>query len=282
MKLLPTVEFPGRQVSRLTVGDNPTNGYSYIPDMVTKQEMILYHTEERLIQQLFLAESYGYTVWQPLATEFSMRALLHYRERGGKMDVIFQTHVPMDFEVNIREIAALNPLAVYHQGTQGDGFFEAGQAHILRDRIKYMQSLGLKAGFATHVPEFLQQAEEEDWGCDFYMACLQNTRKNGKGEKSTSVTGKARKTVEFDLSDRALMLDTIKKASKPCIAYKILAGGQIFLGKKPEQYRETAAKAIREVYENIKPGDIATVGIFQRDKDQLREDADLVCEALGM
>ena len=40
MKLLPTVEFLGKQVSRLTVGDNPTNGYSYIPEMVTRDEMI--------------------------------------------------------------------------------------------------------------------------------------------------------------------------------------------------------------------------------------------------
>ncbi|MBQ2708954.1 MAG: hypothetical protein IJF67_11870, partial [Clostridia bacterium] len=162
----------------------------------------------------------------------------------------------------------------------GDGMFETGRSHILRDRIKYMQSLGLKAGFATHVPEFLMQAEEEGWGCDFYMACLQNTRKNNQGEKSTSVTGKTRKTVEFDLSDRDLMLDTIAKTPTPCIAYKIFAGGQIFRDKKPEEFRAAAGEAIREVYARIKPGDIAAVGIFQRDKNQFREDAELACEAL--
>jgi len=277
--MLPKVNFLGKEVSRLTVGDNPTNGYSYIPDMVTKAEMISYYTEERLIQQLFEAESLGYTVWQPLATEFAFRALTHYREMGGKMDVIFQTHVPYDFEVNIRQCAVFKPLAIYHQGTSADGLFEEGKAHVVRDRIKLMQSMGIKAGFATHVPEHLIQAEEEGWGCDFYMACLQNTRKNGKGEQSTSVTGKARKTVEFDLEDRTIMLNVIKQTPTPCIAYKILAGGQIFIGKKPEEYRETAAKAIKEVYDNIKPSDIATVGIFQRDKNQLKEDAELVCEA---
>ncbi|MBQ2708466.1 MAG: hypothetical protein IJF67_09380, partial [Clostridia bacterium] len=108
---IPTTTFLGKEVGRLTVGDNPTNGYSYIPEMVTREEMISFYTEERLIAQLFEAEQYGYTIWQPLATEFSIRALLHYRERGGKMDVIFQTHVPVDFKVNIQQIAACKPLA---------------------------------------------------------------------------------------------------------------------------------------------------------------------------
>ena len=34
---------------------------------------------------------------------------------------------------------------------------------------------------------------------------------------------------------------------------------------------------MKEVYSAIKPNDIATVGIFQRDHNQLREDAEL-CE----
>ena len=38
---------------------------------------------------------------------------------------------------------------------------------------------------------------------------------------------------------------------------------------------------MKEVYARIKPGDIAAVGIFQRDKNQLREDAELACKALA-
>jgi len=280
--MLPTTTFLGKTVSRMTVGDNPTNGYSYIPDMVTRDEMLSYYTEERLIEQLFHAEELGYTVWQPLATEFAFRALTHYRERGGKMDVIFQTHVPYDYEVNIRQCLAFKPLAIYHQGTSADGLFEEGKKDVVRDRIKMMQSLGIKSGFATHVPEHLMIAEDEGWGCDFYMACLQNSRKNGKGEKSTSVTGKARKTIEFDFDDRQIMLNTIAQVPTPCIAYKIFAGGQIFLGKKPEEFRAAAKAAIQEVYDSIKPTDIACVGIFQRDKDQLKEDAELVNEAFNI
>ena len=60
--MLPTTEFLGKTVSRLTIGDNPTNGHSYIPDIVTREEMLAYYTEEKLIEQLFRAEQLGYTV----------------------------------------------------------------------------------------------------------------------------------------------------------------------------------------------------------------------------
>ena len=195
------------------------------------------------------------------------------------MDVIFQTHVPVDFTVNLRQILPFKPLAVYHQGTSADGMIEEGKKDVLRDRIKYMQSLGLKAGFASHVPEHIMIAEDEGWGCDFYMACLQNTRKRG-GEQSTSVTGKTRKDIVFHFEDRALMLKTIASIPTPVIAYKILAGGQLFLGHTKDEYPAIVEEAMKEVYSAIKPNDIATVGIFQRDNNQLREDAELCEKAL--
>jgi len=279
--MLPTTEFLGRQVSRLTLGDNPTNGYSYIPDMVSRAEMLSFYTEERLIQQLFEAEEYGYTVWQPLATDFTMRALRHYREQGGKIDVIFQSHVPMNFQACVRQIAEYEPFGMYLQGTEVDGLIENGKADEIPERIEFAKQFGFKVGLATHVPEHLMMAEEQGWGADFYMACLHNTRKGGRGELSTSVTGKKKKTVTFDYEDRELMLDTIAKVKKPCIAYKILMGGQIYVDRDPSEFHDITVSAIKQVYERIKPGDIATVGIFQKHANQLKEDAEIVEKILA-
>lgn len=278
--MLPTVNFLGGEVSRLTMGDNPTNGYSYIPDLTSREEMLSYYTEEKVIEQLFEAERLGYTVWQPLASEFILRVLWHYREQGGRLKLIFQTHVPVDFEVNLRQILPYKPIACYHQGTSADGMFEEGKKDILRDRIKLMQSLGLKSGFATHVPEHIMIAEDEGWGCDFYMACLQNTRKRG-GERSTSVTGKTRKDVEFYPEDRPIMLKTIAQVPTPCIAYKVLAGGQIFLGKEKSEYPALIEAAYRETFAAIKPCDLVTVGVFQKHGNQLRENAEIVSRVLS-
>ena len=42
------VDFFGHKVSKLIVGDNPFNGHSYITHIVPKQEMIDYHTEDKI------------------------------------------------------------------------------------------------------------------------------------------------------------------------------------------------------------------------------------------
>jgi hypothetical protein len=76
------------------------------------------------------------------------------------------------------------------------------------------------------------------------------------------------------------MFEAIKKASKPCIAFKVFAGGQIFLGKTETEIPAVAEAAIKETYENIKPNDIICVGVFQRDKNQIKENADIVKKIL--
>jgi hypothetical protein len=66
------------------------------------------------------------------------------------------------------------------------------------------------------------------------------------------------------------MFETIRKVKKPCIAFKILSGGH--LCNNPEQLEA----AFREAYSNIKPDDMAVVGVFQKYTDQLTQNADIV------
>ena len=68
---------------------------------------------------------------------------------------------------------------------------------------------------------------------------------------------------------------------KTFIAYKILAGGQIFAEHAPEEYPEVAEQFIRETYANIKSGDIACVGVFHRDTDQAHCNAELLRRVLN-
>ncbi|MBN2452403.1 MAG: hypothetical protein JXR77_18600, partial [Lentisphaeria bacterium] len=66
-----------------------------------------------------------------------------------------------------------------------------------------------------------------------------------------------------------------------CIAFKVLAGGQMFYGKQPEEIPGIIEAAFRETFAGIKPTDLATVGFFQRDKDQLRENAEIAARVLA-
>ncbi len=273
--MIPTVDFFGTQVSRLIVGDNPVNGHSYIPELISHDDMIDYYTEQNLLAAMAEATSLGYNTWLPLANEFMLRAIRHYRNTGAQLNVIFQSFPAVDFFVNVRQMAECSPLGIYHQGTTTDGLCEQGQYQVIRDRIKMVHDVGIKAGIGTHVPETVLRAEDEGWGVDFYVTCLHNTRTRGAAKESSFITGKP-KHLKFYMEDRKLMFEMIRQVAKPCIAFKIFAGGQIFYDKTPVQVTAAAEAATRETFENIKPTDLAAIGCFQRDKDQLRENAEIV------
>ena len=76
------------------------------------------------------------------------------------------------------------------------------------------------------------------------------------------------------------MLDTITTLGKPCIAFKIFAGGQIFTGSDTSEIPGVIRSAYREVFSKIKPGDIAAVGVYQGKKDQIGENAALFLETM--
>jgi hypothetical protein len=129
------------------------------------------------------------------------------------------------------------------------------------------------------VPEVLRRAEEEDWGLDFYMVCLQNSRKYEK-EESTFLTGKE-KTIVFRLQDRWDMFPVIRETRKPCIVFKIFAGGQLFYDHGEGEIPGLIEKSMGEVYGNIKDNDIVLVGAFQKHKNQIRENAEICRRVLG-
>ena len=71
------------------------------------------------------------------------------------------------------------------------------------------------------------------------------------------------------------MLNLLKQIKKPVIAYKIFAGGQIFLNKTEEEKPAIIKGVYEEVFSALKPDDVAAIGVFQRDSNQVRENAEL-------
>jgi len=83
------------------------------------------------------------------------------------------------------------------------------------------------------------------------------------------------------MEDRPEMFKVVRQVQKPCIVFKVLAGGQIFYDKTPAEIPGVVEATFRETFANIKPTDLATVGFFQRDTDQLKENAEIVRRVLG-
>ncbi|MBR4961306.1 MAG: hypothetical protein IKY52_10450, partial [Clostridia bacterium] len=117
----------------------------------------------------------------------------------------------------------------------------------------------------------IELSESEGWDVDFYVACLQNARRGRTGEESGFLTGKSKTGLVFYPEDRQVMLNTLRQIQKPVIAFKIFAGGQMFFGMDKAQIREKIKSVYEEVFSVLKPDDMAAIGVFQRDEDQILE-----------
>ena len=138
--------------------------------------------------------------------------------------------------------------------------------------MKTARDLGVAVGVGAHIPEVIEYIEEKDWDIDFYMASFYNVYKGMKERRqSYIITGVHREDV-FEEEDRLQMCRTIKAASRPCLAFKILAAGRNCSGK------ENVREAFRFAFDNIKPTDAVVVGMFPRDSDQAAENVALVKE----
>lgn len=273
--MIPTVDFLGARVSRLTLGDNPFCGHSYVASIHSGDEMMDYYTAENCVRTLFEAEGLGLNTYVALAEPFVLRVIRQYRNEGGTMNILFQSYPAIDLEVNLRMMMACEPIAIYHQGGTADLMVETDEVDRLRDRLKMIRDAGVPAGLGTHEPGTVLRAEAEDWGADFYMTCLYNARKQQRGQQSGFITGKPKELV-FYPDDRFEMFDAIRQVAKPCIAFKVFAGGQMFIGKTEDEVASLLDATFREVYGNIKPGDVACIGVFQKHRDELRQDAEVV------
>lgn len=184
----------------------------------------------------------------------------------------------MNQDVSMRQMASVGAIGVYHQGTTTDFLYESGRCDEILAMIAKYKKMGIPVGLGTHRPDVIEKSENEGWGVDFYLACMQNARRNREGEPSGFITGKSKSKLIFYPEDRPVMLETLKKVEKPIIAFKIFAGGQMFLGKSEEEKKQLIKGAYNEVFTALKPNDIAAVGVFQRDSDQIKQNADLLDE----
>lgn len=274
--------FLGHEVSRLIIGDNPFGGHSYIDPIITGKEMKSYYYDTRkLYNTYFELEQAGVDCMLPLADPVYVQVLKEYKRDGGKMKFIFQSYSPLRDEVMARQLADLEPIGVYVTGSRTDVQYEKGEIADVKSAIQtFRDILQVPVGLGSHYPCVIEQAEAENWGADFYMACLHNLRRNRVGEESGFITGKSKAGLQFVLEDRAEMLRVIAKIPKPCIAFKIFAGGNLLLSEDPEVVREAVKNCYREVYTSIKPNDLAVIGIFNKYKNQLQEDLELFREVM--
>ncbi len=264
---LPKIAFAGTKVSRLICGCNPITGFSHFSEEKDWEFKKYYNfaNTHKLIEECF---QNGINTMQLRGDKFYLRLMLDHRERGGKMNFILVTANELrDLKANIREIKQYGPLAVYYHGTYVDNAWHEGKIDEIGDFVKFMKDNSIFVGIGSHMPEVIEYAEEKNWETDFYMCCLYNLARKTKTIQGLNATGVEEKFID---NDRDSMTEMIRKIKKTCLAFKILGAG-----RKCEN-KETVKEAFEYAFKRIKPIDAVVVGMFQKDKNQVRENAEIV------
>jgi hypothetical protein len=271
--MLPQVNFFGHQVSRLICGGNPLSGFSHFSADLDR-EMVEYYTMPAIQALLDECWRHGINTFQSRGDRHQMRAYLEHRLGGGKLHWIAQTASEFaSIPANIAEIARYQPIAIYNHGTHTDNCWHTGKLAAVHDHLKAIHDLGLPAGVGTHIPQVIEEIEAQGWETDFYMGCLYNLARGYKSAPATDQNAYAND--RFPAEDPDRMTAVLRQVDKPCIAFKILAASRNCA--TPDATRAAFAYA----FAHIKPTDIVDVGMFQKYKNQVAENAALTREILG-
>ena len=270
--LLPTVAIGPHRVTRLICGGNPLSGYSHTsPDL--DWEMRRFYTMPHLQALLDRCLQCGINTVQSRGDRHQMRMILEHRERGGTIQWIAQTASEFaDIAANVREITAYQPIAIYHHGTHVDNSWHAGRIDQVGDILRRIRDTGLPTGLGTHIPEVVDYAEEHGWPTDFYMCCLYNL---APGKKRVAAVEGVDPDEKFFHTDRDLMTSRLRQLDKPALAFKVFAAGRNCAS------REAVRQALKYAYDRIKPTDAVVVGVFQKHKDQVAENTEIVRDLLA-
>ncbi len=273
MALLPTVDFFGHKVSRLICGGNPLSGISHFTAEMDR-DMLEYYTAPNILALFDECLANGINTFQSRGDRHQMRIFLEHRLAGGKIQWLAQTASEFsDIKAHIDEIADYNPIAIYHHGTHTDNSWHTGKIDRVADIVKMIKDKGLPAGIGSHIPEVIEYAEEKGWETDFYMGCMYNLARQYKS--APAVDRHAYERDKFPAEDPGRMAATLRNVSKPCIAFKLMAASRNCTTP------ECTKKAFETAFASIKPGDMVDVGMFQKHRNQVAENARFVREILG-
>ena len=271
--MIPTVILGQASVSRLICGGNPFSGFSHISAAVD-DDFISYYTMPNLLKALDECWANGINTFQSRGDRHQCRMYLEHRLNGGQMQWIAQTSSEVrDLRSNVLNILKYKPIAIYHHGTHLDNMWHAGKIDELADIVKFIKDQGVPAGIGSHIPEVIQYAEEHQWETDFYMASFYNLARGPK--LAVAEVQDAYRRDQFPPEDPPRMAAMIRQVPKPFLAFKILAASRNCA--TPADTR----RAFKFAFDNIKPTDAVVVGIFQKYKNQIRENAEIARSILA-
>jgi len=267
--LLPTVKLGKHDITRLIIGSNTFNGYSYsLPSL--DLHMREWFTPDNVCKILRMAEQNGINTHQFSYHERAMSDLKKFQAGGGKLQWFLLGGGAMKDDLSlIPQAAKLGPIGIVHHGGVTDQRFRAGEHAKVHEFLKRVRDAGVMVGMSSHQPRNIEYAEEKNWDIDFYMACFHQLSRPKQELKKMLGEIPIGKTVFLE-GDPARMCKVIQSTRKTCLAFKILGAG------RSAESREDLEQAFKFAFDNIKPYDAVIVGMYPRFKDEVKENAGIV------
>lgn len=266
---LPSITLGKHQLSRLIVGANPINGYSYLGPHVT-EHMKQWFEPPRSVEFLLDCERAGITAHQYSDSPRARVTLRDARERGSKMRFLA---LHSDREKLNEFVRETQPVAVAHHGGATDIKFAQGKAQEVHDYVKAVHDLGLLAGVSAHNPDCIKRVADEGWEVDYFMTCFYFlSRKRlaelaGKKEEEPTAPVLVDPHHSFLRGDPEVMTAVARQVSQPCLGFKILAAGRQCTNQ------EVVKRAFRYALTRLKPSDGVIVGMFPWAFDEIGANA---------
>lgn len=268
---IPTVRFGKADVSRLIVGSNHFYGFSHF-NRALDATIREWNTPERVCAALHACQRNGINTFQYNHRQpRNYPDLQRFQAEGGKLNLLT---LASDLDPAV-VVKAIQPLALVYHGEMTDRAFQNDTMDEVREYTKKARQTGVMVGVSTHKPEVIQTIEEQGWDVDCYFACAYN-RTRTREELTKLLNEVPVPANEVYLSgDPARMYKVVRQTRKTCFVFKILAAG------RATNSPQSVEQAFRTAYESIKPNDCVMVGMSQRSKDEVTENAQLVQRILG-
>jgi hypothetical protein len=262
---VPKMKFGNVEIGRLVLGVNPLYGFCHYNNNFGSA-MKEWYTPERVCQVLHRASSFGINTYNYVQVERSASDWARFQAEGGKMHLIIQVMARDDAATLVRD---LKPLALQRRGEEIDKAFQTGTMDKEREWCKRARDLGVLVGVGTHKPEVIELVEEQGWDIDFYSGCVYN-RTRTEAEWRQTLHGEIMEMPHeiYMQSDPARMYKVMRQTSKTCFAFKILAAGRVG--------DDAVEQAFRTAFSSIKPQDGVYVGVFPKNKDEIKINAEIV------
>jgi len=262
---VPKMKFGNVEIGRLVLGVNPLYGFAHYNNNFSRA-MRDWYTQDKVCEVMHRANSFGINAFNWVNVERSAADLARFQAEGGRMHLIIQVMARDDAAALVQN---LKPLALQRRGEEIDAAWQNGTMASEREWCKRARDLGVLVGVGTHKPEVIELVEEQGWDIDFYAGCVYNRTRTA--EEWKQVLNGQLLEMPHDIylqSDPERMYKVIRQTAKPCFAFKILAAGRIA--------DDGVAQAFRTAFSSIKPHDGVYVGMFPRNKDEVKENAETV------